>query len=444
MIRIQGLDHLVLRVRDLAASLHFYVDLLGCTVERRQEAIGLVQLRAGAQLIDLVPLDGKLGRVGGAGPGAEGRNVDHFCLRVAELDEPALRRWLTERGVTVDAYGSRYGAEGDGPSLYLFDPDGNALELKGPPWPEGLHDALDESVAFGPMYGTEAMPLFNHLPMALGALARLGGSREALQRHIAHWTPLSRPAVDDGSSPPSIEDALRRVLAVPEAQAFHVAIRLAYALHSGHEGELAAASRATTGLKSRFASPLPATSAAGQGGERLRDVIDALRADPAMTMPAMPGTLITARMQQAAALPGFDEYVARPRLTLDELAEASLAVYLSRHQFTALHLVTGTHALRVLLAAAASRGVEVDEARVLRTVWRAWLGAYLSDLKPAPAWALVHAGTASEDDWTRELPSLQASMNDHRIKVADAAREEWRHRGWPGYALCLRRQGAAE
>jgi catechol 2,3-dioxygenase-like lactoylglutathione lyase family enzyme len=137
MITIQGLDHLVLRVRDLSVALHFYVDLLGCTVERRQDEIGLVQLRAGAQLIDLVTLDGKLGRMGGEGPGAEGRNMDHFCLRVTTLDEPALRGWLVSQGVLVDTYGSRYGAEGEGPSLYLFDPDGNTLELKGPPWPTG-------------------------------------------------------------------------------------------------------------------------------------------------------------------------------------------------------------------------------------------------------------------------------------------------------------------
>ncbi|OWQ47105.1 hypothetical protein CDL60_12030 [Roseateles noduli] len=440
MIRIQGLDHLVLRVRDLPAALHFYVDLLGCTVERRQEEIGLVQLRAGAQLIDLVPLDGKLGRMGGAGPGAEGRNVDHFCLRVETLDEPALRRWLTAKGVTVDTYGSRYGADGEGPSLYLFDPDGNALELKGPPWPAGLHEALDQSVKFGPMYGTEALPLFNHLPMALGALARLDAPREAMQRHIDHWTPLSQPADDDGVPPPSVDDALRTVLAAPEAQAFHVAIRLAYALQSGHRGELDAALKTTIGVVSPLGAPVPA----GQGRESLRDVIDAVRADPALAMPPMPGTLITTRMQHALALPGFDGYVERPRLTLDALAEASLAAYLSRHQFASLHLVTGTHAVRVLLEAAASRGVEIDQGQVLRTVWRAWLGTYLSELRPAPAWALVHAGQASEEDWTRELPSLHASMNDHRIKVADAAREEWRHRGWPGYALCLRREGAAQ
>lgn len=142
MFKILGIDHLVLRVVDLDAMLAFYVDRLGCTIERRQDAIGLVQLRAGAQLIDLVPVDGKLGRMGGAAPGREGRNLDHFCLRVAgfrdEADAARLREQLTAAGVEVSDYGSRYGAEGEGPSLYLFDPERNVVELKGEPWPEGV------------------------------------------------------------------------------------------------------------------------------------------------------------------------------------------------------------------------------------------------------------------------------------------------------------------
>jgi len=127
-----GLDHVVLRVRDLDAALAFYVGVLGCSLERRQDEIGLVQLRAGAALIDLLPLDGKLGRAGGRGPGAEGRNMDHFALRVASFDEARLRLALEAAGVAVGEYGQRYGAEGEGPSLYLRDPDGNGVELKGP------------------------------------------------------------------------------------------------------------------------------------------------------------------------------------------------------------------------------------------------------------------------------------------------------------------------
>jgi len=131
-LQLLGLDHVVLRVRDLDAALAFYVGVLGCSLERRQDEIGLVQLRAGAALIDLLPLDGKLGRAGGSGPGAEGRNMDHFALRVGIFDEARLRLALEAAGVEVGEYGQRYGAEGEGPSLYLRDPDGNGVELKGP------------------------------------------------------------------------------------------------------------------------------------------------------------------------------------------------------------------------------------------------------------------------------------------------------------------------
>lgn len=133
MLNLQGLDHLVLRVVDLEAMLGFYVDAPGCTVERRQDEIGLVQLRAGRSLIDLVPVTGKLGRLGGAAPGTEGRNLDHFCLRVEPFDEAAIRTHLAAHGVDAGRTESRYGAEGEGSSLYLADPEGNVIELKGPP-----------------------------------------------------------------------------------------------------------------------------------------------------------------------------------------------------------------------------------------------------------------------------------------------------------------------
>jgi glyoxylase I family protein len=130
---IRGIDHVVLRVKDLSSMLRFYTGVLGCSMERVQEELGLYQVRAGACLIDLVPVDGKLGRAGGAAPAREGRNLDHFCLRIDPYDEEALRRHLAAAGVAVGESGSRYGAEGEGPSLYLNDPEGNVVELKGPP-----------------------------------------------------------------------------------------------------------------------------------------------------------------------------------------------------------------------------------------------------------------------------------------------------------------------
>lgn len=130
---IRQIDHVVLRVRDVAAMQAFYCGVLGCTVERRQDAIGLLQLRAGASLIDLVGTDGTLGRLGGAAPGAEGRNMDHLCLRAEPFDRAAIAAHLQAHGVRVGEFGARYGAEGVGPSQYLFDPEGNLVELKGPP-----------------------------------------------------------------------------------------------------------------------------------------------------------------------------------------------------------------------------------------------------------------------------------------------------------------------
>jgi glyoxylase I family protein len=133
--RLRAIDHIVLRVCNLDASLAFYCDVLGCTVDKVQDKIGLWQVRAGASLIDLVPLDGALGRIGGAAPGKEGRNVDHFAIQIAPFDEAAIRAHLAAQGVTITDSGRRYGAEGDGPSVYILDPDGNSVELKGPPGP---------------------------------------------------------------------------------------------------------------------------------------------------------------------------------------------------------------------------------------------------------------------------------------------------------------------
>jgi catechol 2,3-dioxygenase-like lactoylglutathione lyase family enzyme len=133
MIRIREIDHLVLRVADLGRMLQFYCGALGCTIERRQDDIGLVQLRAGQSLIDLVPVDGKLGQAGGAAPGKEGRNLDHFCLRIQAFEEAGIRRHLEAHGIKVGAVATRYGAEGQGPSIYITDPEGNVVELKGPP-----------------------------------------------------------------------------------------------------------------------------------------------------------------------------------------------------------------------------------------------------------------------------------------------------------------------
>jgi glyoxylase I family protein len=135
MLKIKQLDHIVLRVTDLRTTMAFYIDVLGCSVEKIQESLGLYQLRAGSALIDLVPVDGPLGSKGGAAPGVEGRNLDHFCLRVEPFDADAIIAHLRAHGADPAPVASRYGAEGQGPSIYVPDPEGNVVELKGPPDP---------------------------------------------------------------------------------------------------------------------------------------------------------------------------------------------------------------------------------------------------------------------------------------------------------------------
>lgn len=130
---IGTLDHVVLRVRDMDAALRFYCGALGCAEERRIDGVGLVQLRAGSALIDLADLAGELGRAGGAGPGGEGRNMEHFCLRVDPFEPEAIAAHLRAHGVEPGEVARRYGADGFGPSMYIRDPDGNTVELKGPP-----------------------------------------------------------------------------------------------------------------------------------------------------------------------------------------------------------------------------------------------------------------------------------------------------------------------
>jgi catechol 2,3-dioxygenase-like lactoylglutathione lyase family enzyme len=128
--RISGIDHIVLRVRDVARAVEFYRDTLGCRVEREQHAQGLTQLRAGRSLIDLVTADGPLGqRTPGAAPA--GPNMEHFCLTLVPFDEGALRAHLAAHGIAAGEPALRYGAEGEGRSIYIEDPDGNRIELKG-------------------------------------------------------------------------------------------------------------------------------------------------------------------------------------------------------------------------------------------------------------------------------------------------------------------------
>ena len=133
MIKIKKLDHVVLRAQDPERIVEFYCLVLCCTVERRSSPdIGIIQLRAGDASIDVLAVDSELGRMGGAAPGKDGRNMDHFCVRLETFNEEAIREHLAHYNVEGSKLETRYGAEGNGPSIYIQDPEGNTVELKGP------------------------------------------------------------------------------------------------------------------------------------------------------------------------------------------------------------------------------------------------------------------------------------------------------------------------
>lgn len=132
MISIREIDHVVLRVRDMDAMRRFYCDVLGATHAAWRPEFGMSHLKAGNSMIDLVAVDGPLGRTGGAAPGKEGRNMDHLCLRIEPFDQAAVVAHLERHGVAVGEIRRRYGAEGNGISIYVSDPEGNTVELKGP------------------------------------------------------------------------------------------------------------------------------------------------------------------------------------------------------------------------------------------------------------------------------------------------------------------------
>ena len=128
-IQIKKLDHVVLLVKNIKKSIHFYRDVLGCIETRISK--NLYQYQAGVSMIDLVP---KEQAEGSSNPSSKNNsaNMDHFALTLENFDETAIVAYLEDNDIKVELSGRRFGAEGYGPSIYCRDPDGNLVELKGP------------------------------------------------------------------------------------------------------------------------------------------------------------------------------------------------------------------------------------------------------------------------------------------------------------------------
>lgn len=130
-IEITVIDHVVLRTTHLRRMIAFYRDVLGCPVEREPGASGLAQLRAGHSLIDILDVSGSSDRDEDAGP--DSANMDHVCFQLKHWDAKRIADYLRRHSVTTGDVVMRYGAKGTGPSIYISDPDGNTVELKGDP-----------------------------------------------------------------------------------------------------------------------------------------------------------------------------------------------------------------------------------------------------------------------------------------------------------------------
>jgi len=320
---------------------------------------------------------------------------------------------------------------------------------------ETLHLALDRSLAYAASYPAGALQLSNHLPMMLTALWQLGAPADAmdaaLQRAAKRLVPRAEGSEEDVASryyaadiscnglPAVLAAELPALLAAAETAAFHGLIRVAYALSAGHEGETAHALAAWRTQRLSLGAPLP--DECGRRGQSISCTLDGLRGRPELAFSPRSGTTITSDLQACSELPGFEAAVTGPdapddeSLSLEALAEASLAVYLASRDFTALHLVTACHAWRLVFPWA-----QLDEAQgrsARRGLWRAWLAAWLSIGRPALDVAAVHVGHAAEEDWRKAMPGLASTTDEHLVKLAWTALDEWRHRGWPGYAQVL-------
>ena len=109
--------------------IEFYCSVLGCSLEKRSTAVaGLIHLRAGDSLIDIMAASHESEE-----GGSVARNMDHLCIQVEPFSEAGISEHLTRHGVEVGKFERRYGADGDGLSVYIRDPEGNEVELKAPP-----------------------------------------------------------------------------------------------------------------------------------------------------------------------------------------------------------------------------------------------------------------------------------------------------------------------
>jgi hypothetical protein len=314
-----------------------------------------------------------------------------------------------------------------------------------PTMSDACRTLLLQSRSHAPLYGNR---LANHLPMALLALDRLGADGDTLRRFADGYAQRLLPAPpcasaldphdylgSSGDYPRFLRFFQERIreagveavlhdwvpVLMPglAASAFHGMIRLAYAIESGLEDEIALA---LAYWASEYASlPLPLEPA--EGG--LAQIAGRLRA--ALTGHAFKPGIIIDKMLELAWGPALAGAAVQPAEvpTLRDIAGFALQAYTRREDFTLLHIVTGCHAFRIVQAYAA------DRALARRYLWQAALAAWLTVAVTPGKQQPPQAGRALEE---REIAArAQQSRDDHVIKLCHSALCEYRAYGDAGY-----------
>lgn len=129
---VVGLDHVVILVTDMQKALDFYQGILGLPHGYAFPDIAMEQLWVGTELLVLIDISTPKG-AGAIPPVSGGRNMDHFCISLVPYDKDALRAYLVDQGVEIVNEAFHSGARGMGEAIYVLDPFGNKVELKGPP-----------------------------------------------------------------------------------------------------------------------------------------------------------------------------------------------------------------------------------------------------------------------------------------------------------------------
>ena len=125
-LHVLALDHIVLECADVETTLAWYLDVLGLQPVRVDEwhrgEAPFPSVRVSADtIIDLI-------RGATASNGGSGGRLDHFCVVVEPVDLEAVASSGTFD--VVEGPATRYGARGNGTSLYVRDPDGTVVELR--------------------------------------------------------------------------------------------------------------------------------------------------------------------------------------------------------------------------------------------------------------------------------------------------------------------------